>query len=524
MSDKFISSLYNRRQLLIASMIGGLIMISSVIGLNLWAQNKKKSAIITIVSGVIFEFILTILVYLIIFNLLNFSNDIIRRQVLLVFLLISHIVLALLVQLYLNKKREILELSFPNFRKDFFDRNTLVLVLISTVSFFSLVTIQPNYLPLLFIYLTFHIYGVNLTTKTFGNSSLTNFIKAILVGLACLFPAIFMINWVVYQFATSRLIVFEYIYLGLVIYIVFLLYVLIFFLAIKLLSSINKLVKITPLGILKNRTVRVSIILFCIITPIGITIYGYFANNNPIVSKYLITVPKKSSELTNLKVVCVADIHLKNTTSNKFIKELSKKITELQPDILLIPGDILESFSKIKSVKKELFKSYFTKINPKYGIYLSLGNHDFIEKAKFYKEMNMILLKDSLIEVENKFQVLGLKYRGNNEIRPIDSLLNNSLDLPLILLDHAPYCLDKAIDNKVDIQFSGHTHNGQIWPFNYITSLIFELDWGYKKIDNTNIFVTCGVQDGLLPLRQNASIPIRTGSYSEIIEVDIKFE
>jgi hypothetical protein len=94
----------------------------------------------------------------------------------------------------------------------------------------------------------------------------------------------------------------------------------------------------------------------------------------------------------------------------------------------------------------------------------------------------------------------------------------------VILLDHAPYCLDKAIENKVDIQFSGHTHNGQIWPFNYITSALFELGWGYKKIDNTHIFVTCGVQDGLLPLRQSASISIRTGSHSEIMEVDVKFE
>jgi predicted MPP superfamily phosphohydrolase len=270
--------------------------------------------------------------------------------------------------------------------------------------------------------------------------------------------------------------------------------------------------------------VKISIIVLCVFVSIGITAFGYYANNNPFVSKYAITVPKKSSELTNLKVVCVSDIHLKNTTSNNFIKKLSEEIIKLQPDILVIPGDVIESSSKISSVKQELFQSCFNRINPKYGIFLSLGNHDEIENAEFYKEINMTLLKDSLIEVANKFQVLGLKYRGNHEIRPIDSLLENSLDLPVILLDHAPYCLEKAIENKIDIQFSGHTHNGQIFPFNYISSAIFELDWGYKKIDDTHIFVTCGVQDGLLPLRQNASIPIRTGSYSEIIEVNVNFE
>jgi hypothetical protein len=290
------------------------------------------------------------------------------------------------------------------------------------------------------------------------------------------------------------------------------------------LSSINKFVKVVPLGILKTRKVKISIILVCLIVPIGITAYGYYANNNPIVSKYSITVPKKSSELTDLKIVCVADIHLKNTTSDGFIKDLSEEILQLKPDILLLPGDVVESYRKVRPAKKNLFKSCFNELNPTYGIFVTLGNHDAVEDAEFYKEMNMTLLSDTLFVIADKFQVLGLRYRGNNEIRPIDSLLKSSSNLPVILLDHAPYCLDKAIENKVDIQFSGHTHNGQIWPFNYITSALFELGWGYKKIDNTHIFVTCGVQDGLLPLRQSASISIRTGSHSEIMEVDVKFE
>ena len=96
--------------------------------------------------------------------------------------------------------------------------------------------------------------------------------------------------------------------------------------------------------------------------------------------------------------------------------------------------------------------------------------------------------------------------------------------LPVILLDHAPYCIDEAINNKIDIQFSGHTHNGQIFPLNLIVDAIFENSWGYRKYDETNVFVTCGVQDALLPSMQDVSIPIRTSGISEILEINVKLQ
>jgi uncharacterized protein len=93
-----------------------------------------------------------------------------------------------------------------------------------------------------------------------------------------------------------------------------------------------------------------------------------------------------------------------------------------------------------------------------------------------------------------------------------------------LLLDHAPYCLEEAIKNKIDVQFSGHTHYGQIWPLNFVTDAVYDIAWGHKKIDNTHIFVSCGVQDALMPGRQDFSVPVRTGSISEIMEINIEFQ
>ena len=153
-----------------------------------------------------------------------------------------------------------------------------------------------------------------------------------------------------------------------------------------------------------------------------------------------------------------------------------------------------------------------------------LFRSDIADKIGFYKRLGITMLKDSLIESDQKFCMIGLKYRGNNLKRPIDSLLRHKTkDLPILLLDHAPYCLEEGYRNKIDVQFSGHTHYGQIWPLNYITVAVYDIAWGYKKTDNTHVFVSCGVQDALLPGRQDFSIPVRTGSVSEIMEIDIKF-
>lgn len=86
---------------------------------------------------------------------------------------------------------------------------------------------------------------------------------------------------------------------------------------------------------------------------------------------------------------------------------------------------------------------------------------------------------------------------------------------PKILLDHTPFNLNEAIENNIDIQLSGHTHHGQIFPGNLITPLIYEISWGYKKKANTHFYVTSGAGTW--------GPPVRIGSKSEIVKIKIKF-
>ncbi len=79
------------------------------------------------------------------------------------------------------------------------------------------------------------------------------------------------------------------------------------------------------------------------------------------------------------------------------------------------------------------------------------------------------------------------------------------------MLDHQPFNLNETAEHPVDLQFSGHTHNGQIWPANYITNKLFEQDWGYLKKMNTHFYISAGFG--------TAGMPLRVGSHSEIVYI-----
>jgi hypothetical protein len=279
---------------------------------------------------------------------------------------------------------------------------------------------------------------------------------------------------------------------------------------------------------MKKSTLLFTIIVSVIIG-LSVMIIGTHINNNPVISKYSITIPKKSSTLTSLKVISISDLHLKNITSTAFLKKLTKKVQAEQPDIILLPGDIVETYGNTKEARLEEFIEILKDIKADKGIYGVRGNHDLpgfnvADKIGFNNRLGITMLYDTLIELQDQICIMGLNYRGMNEKRPIDSLLRfKAKDLPVILLDHAPYCLKDACENNIDIQFSGHTHSGQIWPLNYVTAAVYDLARGYRKTKNTHLFVSCGVQDAIMPGHQDFSIPVRTGSVSEILEINIEF-
>lgn len=219
-----------------------------------------------------------------------------------------------------------------------------------------------------------------------------------------------------------------------------------------------------------------------------------------------------------MKVAFVADFHIQQNTSVNYVEQFARKVNDLKPDIMLYGGDILEGSWGYETF--DTIESIFRTIHTKYGSYGVLGNHESYgrqQSGDFFKKANIFILRDSVINIDNSFYLAGRldqRYRNRESINELlDGITPN---LPIILLDHRPTELQEVSNTAVNVQFSGHTHNGQLFPLNYIIHQIYELSWGYKEINNTHFFVTSGLRLW--------GPPVKTAGKSEIILVDIHFE
>lgn len=528
------SGLYSPKQLFITATIGGPAIAAFIIACNLWATEKKWFAIIPVLPGLIMSFVIVFFIeYLLHFiTTPHILTSIVLRHVAafaLYFLLLAGFAAIIRVILKRNNKME--TYIFPEINtKIFHPRKTYPVIIISFIYFLTILTFNIYLYSVLVFYLFTHFYGYILIHRAFGNNKIAKPFLVSIIILACLLPFIDTTGQILSVYGHLKLL--SYTYLNLIVgyYAVFILYIFLFILGLHILLLINRLIRIVPFKILKNKTLVLVTILFSIVFGVTILVIGTHINNNPVITKYSITIPKKSSTLNSLKVISVSDLHLKNITSTIFLKKLADKVRSENPDIIFLPGDIAETYGNTSEEKLNEFIEILKDIKSEYGIYAIRGNHDLprynvADKIDFYKRLGITMIADSLIELDNKIYLIGLKYHGNNEKRPIDSLLRfKTKDLPVILLDHAPYCLEEAYKNNIDVQLSGHTHYGQIWPLNYFTDAAYDIAWGYKKINNTHLFVSCGVQDAIMPGYQDLSIPVRIGSVSEIMEINIEFK
>jgi hypothetical protein len=267
-----------------------------------------------------------------------------------------------------------------------------------------------------------------------------------------------------------------------------------------------------------NQKVKLISGIFTIISVVAIVVYGFFnADRTRIVNLDL----KINKNIAPLNIVALSDIHLGTTVNHSEMDRMIKEINSLNPDIVLMGGDIIDN--NIKVVKHYKLIERFREIKSKYGIYTCMGNHDYISRANeelgYYMENGINVLKDTSVLIDNRFWLVGRddhtadNFSGKKR-KSISSLIKDvDASLPVILLDHQPFKLEETSKHPVDLQFSGHTHKGQFWPLGYITGKMFEKDWGYIKKENTHFYISSGFG--------TAGIPMRVGTQSEIINIKL---
>lgn len=298
------------------------------------------------------------------------------------------------------------------------------------------------------------------------------------------------------------------------------LYLILAFFLVLILRLTNTLLPITHYLDFKNYPYYQQVSVAIVYSLVAIVlILGHINAVNPTVSIIRINAGKTLPN-GGIRVVAVSDIHLGAIIGKKQLGKLVKMVNAQHPDIVLLVGDTFDE--DVAPVVNGGMGNLFEKINSKYGIYAVTGNHEYFgrfeEKINYLKEHKINILRDSAVLIDN-FYVIGRDDRQSNytlkRTRKSVEELTRSLDKSkfLILLDHQPYHLNEAEENGVDLQLSGHTHHGQMWPFNYITSSIFEVSHGYYHKGKTHYYVSTGF--GTWGPR------VRTGNRPEIVVIDI---
>lgn len=254
-----------------------------------------------------------------------------------------------------------------------------------------------------------------------------------------------------------------------------------------------------------------------------IVLAGHINALNINVRQIPITIHKKVSGSPEVKLLLASDIHLGALIGERREKRLLEIIQEQKPDLVLLAGDLVDG--ELAPVLRKNLGRHIQEIKTPLGMYAIMGNHEYIggvnKTLPYLNSINIRVLLDEVLTLPNGIQLVGrndYSVRKSPEGRKSLIELCSKLDSvhPVIVMNHQPYDLQEAVDSKVDLQVSGHTHNGQLWPFNFLIKGIFELSWGYLKKGDTHFYVSSGYGTW--------GPPVRTGNRPEVVVFNLKFD
>lgn len=306
-------------------------------------------------------------------------------------------------------------------------------------------------------------------------------------------------------------------------YLALMLYLLLAALIVDLLRLGHELFGLFPTAVRKNPQRSVEIVFLIAVGAAVLTVVlGHLNALHPRVRRLNLEIPKSAGGLKELKIALASDIHVGTVTGPKTLERTIAGLNSLNPDLVLLPGDVFDE--DISGVRAQEVSRLLRSIRAPLGVFACTGNHDYyagIERCLENLRLGGVtVLQDEAVKVADAFYLMGRKdpssvMRGERRTPLGDIVAACDPALPLILLDHQPVRLEEAAQNGIDLEISGHTHAGQLFPLNLINQLVWEVYWGYSRKEKTQYYVSCGAGTW--------GPPVRTGSAPEIVEIRIKF-
>ena len=220
------------------------------------------------------------------------------------------------------------------------------------------------------------------------------------------------------------------------------------------------------------------------------------ARRPPAFKHIKIAVEDLPPAMDGFTIVQLSDIHLSHTVHIEQVREAFSRLYSLEPDLYLFTGDLIDPGFPYEAE----FQALCRKLKSRYGSFGVLGNHEYYygmgKAVRFYERSGIRLLRQETVVLPNSMQLAGIDDIRESRLSEEDiraTLTSLDPQKPSILLAHQPKKLELAAEKGVTLALAGHTHGGQVFPFNLLVKIAFpKYHYGLHKLNRTWIYITSG--------------------------------
>lgn len=253
--------------------------------------------------------------------------------------------------------------------------------------------------------------------------------------------------------------------------------------------------------------------MMCLLGAFLLGTYGLLHARKIRMKEISITLPNLPPAWRGRRAIWISDVHLGQIHGSPFAKRVVNMINGIPHDLVFIGGDL---FDGTGAPDIEELVVPFGNCTAPLGTYFISGNHEeYGDNKRFFNAIRAVgirVLIDEMVLVDG-LQIIGVDYKNTTQedmFREVLSNIGMLRDMPSLLLKHEPINLAVGEEAGISLQISGHTHNGQLWPLNYIANLVHKgYGYGFKNFKNMQVFVSSGTGTW--------GPPMRVGSDCEIV-------
>lgn len=217
----------------------------------------------------------------------------------------------------------------------------------------------------------------------------------------------------------------------------------------------------------------------------------------PVVRDYEVQLVGLPPERDGLVLVEISDMHLGTLIGQRWMTHLVHRVNDMKPDLVVVVGDLVDG--NVRRV--EPFLPILKQLRAPLGVWAVTGNHEFYagidRSVRLFEGAGYSVLRDRNVEVVSGLILAGVddltarrQYRLDGQ--PTEKALANRPPGATILLSHTPWQAEKAAAAGANLMLSGHTHNGQIWPFSYLVGWRYPLLGGRYEVGGMPVIVCRG--------------------------------